>query len=336
MNGGRELGVSYTEHQYLMISSALAACIALFGAQQSDTVDLGRVFTKGEKLTYKVRSNLHSEERGGPLKTFIPQDLDINYDFTLAVTQMKTDGIAVVNYQRPTMNIIEGETVDSPPVTHVEKTKLNFNLTVSPLNELLDMQDLSKPEGKAKLRVPVAPVKPQIQGFLGQFIGEMDRMALFVGSLDSSLDFTPKLQSTKVKVGDTWKKTFAYQPQKLKGKNGKTVVQRIDFVYVYKGKVTVNGKSFQRIEADYNLDTDLSQFINDTFGVTSDDTGLDKLPLTLKSHIEFNLDPVTRDTVSALAVTEGGYQVFVTEQTSAVYESRMKGQTSLTLASRKR
>jgi hypothetical protein len=321
-----------------MIFSALAACCAFAAPPVQDTtVNLGQVYTKGEKLAYKVRSHMQAESRNLPLRTWIPEDLDISYDFTLSVLQMKSDGIAVVRYQRPTMSITEGETFTSPPKTTVEKPNLDVQLTISPINELLDMKDLSKPSKTTKAMI-ANPSKPQAQmPFIGQFISEMYRMTLFVGSLDSSLDFMPKLRTSQVKVGDTWQKTFAYQPQKLKGKNGKTVVQRIDLNYVYKGAMTVNGKKIQRVEASYNLDTDLSQFVNDSFGVTSAETGLSKLPMKLKANVEFDLDPVTHHCLEARADSEGGFEIYAESGPEGVpvSESKLKGHTVLMLAGRK-
>lgn len=320
-----------------MISTALAACLTFAAPMAQDApVELGRVFTKGEKLTYKVRSHMQARSRNLPLRTWIPEDLDINYDFTLLVDQVKPDGIAVVRYQRPTMSIITGETFTQPSKTTVEKPNLDVFLTISPINEVLDSKEVPKPK-KAKWLTSTPAGRQGLQGFVGQFIGEMYRMTLFAGSLDSSLDFMPRLQKTSVKVGDTWQKTFAYQPQKLKGKNGKTVVQRLDFTYVYKGPVTVDGKKFQRVEASYVLDTDLSSFVNDTFDVTSDDTGLKKLPMKLNSKIEFDLDMTTHHCVAARANTVGGFKVVDDESSdeNPAEESELKGHTELTLAARK-
>ena len=302
-------------------------------------VELGRVFTKGETLSYKVRSNLSAERRGGMLRTWMPEDLDINYDFSLVVEQIKADGIAVIRYKRPTMTIILGETVDAPPRPTVEKVNFDLALTLSPINEIIDVKDLAKktPPKKAPskaLRLKGIPAPQELGGVLGQFINEMYRLALFSGSFDSALDFAPKLRSTKVAVGDSWHKTVGYQPQKLKGKEGKSVVQRLDFTYTYKGMVTLNGKKFQRLEASFDHDTDLSEFINDTYDVKSEDTGIKKLPMRLKSKVEFNLDPVTHHAVLAEAQTEGGYEVYATGYEEPVLEMKLRGTTMMQLAKR--
>ncbi|HSI71928.1 MAG TPA: hypothetical protein VK934_02030 [Fimbriimonas sp.] len=312
--------------------SLLAASAAM---TQAAPVELGRVFTKGESLTYKVRSNLTAESRGLQLRTWMPEDLDINYDFTMDVEEMKTDGIAVIRYKRPTMTIIEGETSEEPAKTNKEKSNFDLRLTLSPINEILDVKDLYKPPVKKKASLRVPNTLAAQGSVIGQFVSEMYRLSLFAGSFDSALDFAPKLRNTKVAVGDTWQKTVGYQPQKMKGKSGKSVVQRLDFTYTYKGPVTVNGKKFQRVEATYDLDTDLSEFINDTFEVKESDTGIKKLPLRMKSKVQFNLDPVTHHCVLAEAETEGGYEVFASDFDNALFETRLKGRTMMQLASRK-
>jgi hypothetical protein len=306
---------------------------------QAAPVELGRVFTKGESLSYKVRSNLTAESRGMQLRTWMPEDLDINYDFTIDVEDIKTDGIAVIRYKRPTMTVIEGETADQPAKNNKEKTNFDLRMTLSPINEILDVKDLYKPPVKkkktAKFMMPSATAVAAQGGLIGQFVSEMYRLSLFAGSFDSALDFAPKLRSTKVAVGDVWQKTVGYQPQKMKGKNGKSVVQRLDFTYTYKGPVTVNGKKFQRVEASYDLDTDLAEFINDTFEVKESDTGIKKLPLRMKSKVLFDLDPVTHHCVLAQAETEGGYEIYASDFENAVIEMRLKGHTMMQLSSRK-
>jgi hypothetical protein len=269
----------------------------------------------------------------------MPEDLDINYDFSLVVEQIKADGIAVVRYKRPTMTIIEGETAEAPPKPTTEKVNFDLALTLSPINEIIDVKDLTVKKAPAKKSnkslVPAARPTPQeLGGILGQFVNEMYRLALFSGSFDSALDFAPKLRSTKVAVGDTWHKTVGYQPQKLKGKDGKSVVQRLDFTYTYKGLVTVNGKKFQRLEASFDHNTDLGEFLNDTFDVKSEDTGIKKLPMRLKSKVEFNLDPVTHHAVLAEANTEGGYEVYVSEYETPVLEMKLRGTTLMQLSKR--
>jgi hypothetical protein len=324
----------------------LAAVTALSPQAPSEPVNLGRVFAKNERLFYQVRSGLTAEQRMPALRqtTWMPEDFDINYNFTMHVQEMRQDGIAVLNYKRPSMTFIEGETMDSPPKSRTENVNLDLLLTVSPINEMIDMKDLAPPKPAARsggrsgsftIASTRGVLDDPLSEILDQFVGEMYRLTLFAGSLDSALDLSPKLNRPTVKVGDTWRRTVGYQPQRLQGKDGKSVVQRLDFEYVYKGEVTVDGKKFHRVEASYDLKTDLADFINDTFEVDAGVTGISKLPLNLKSTVKFDLDPVTRHTTLAQAETQGGYQIFVTEMRDVpVMEMRLRGRTTLTLANR--
>lgn len=312
-------------------------------APQAAPVSLGRVFTKGEFLSYAVRSGLHAERRMRGLQTWIPMDLDINYEFTTEVEALKTDGIAVVHYKRPTVTEIEGETFDHPPVKKTEKVNFDLRLTVSPFNELLEMKDLSpkKPEkkkssGTRTLNLHSAALAPQLGGVIGQFVSEVYRLSLFVGNFESALDFAPRTTFDKVAVGDTWKRTVGYQPQKLKGKGDKQAVQRLDFTYTYKGIVGGAKGKVMRVEGKMSFSTDLADFINQTFEVDSSDTGLKSVPLALETTIEFDLDPVTHHTLAARATSNGSYKLLVSEYPDdPVLEEKITGHTNLKLAGRK-
>ena len=102
--------------------------------QDSKKYTLSRKYVANEKLTYFVRGQLNAEQQTYPVKTFIPEDLEINYRFTILVKKLKADGIAAVNYKRPTMNFIEGETAVSEPKTTVIKDDDNLDLDASPVN----------------------------------------------------------------------------------------------------------------------------------------------------------------------------------------------------------
>lgn len=316
-----------------MLLPALLATVAL--SQANKPVTLSRVFVPNQHFVYDVKSHLGIESRQKGLETFMPEDYDMNYTFTLDVLKMKADGIAVVRYQRPTVTQIQGETYDSAPVTKVDKINLNYLLTISPINEVLETVEQKKlvPK-KAKWTSPALSAR---QGdAIGQFISELYRLSLFVGSLDTALDVAPKLPFTEVKVGDTWQRTVGYQPQRLKDKSGKSEVQRLDYTFVYKGPVNVNGKPFQRVTANLNLDTDLAEWANQYIPV-NEDTGeseLKKLPLKLTATIDFDLDPKTFNTVSAHATSEGGFQVFLSgSPQEAVFERKLHGQTRMNLRS---
>lgn len=322
---------------------ATLVSLAAFATQNPAPVEFHRQFVKGERAQYEVQSTLNAEVRMADLDSWIPEDLDLIYRFNYAVTEMKADGICVMRYQRPTMTEIQGETADSPPRTKVEKTNLDFELTVSPINEVLGLKDLTKkPEKKpgssgSKLNVFSPAGRAQLQAFVGQFTGEIYRIALFVGSLDSSMDFAPPLPVTEVAVGDTWKKTVGFSPQKLGSKGDKLAVQRMDFTYTYKGIVESNGKKVHRIEGALNLKTDIAAFIHQTFNVKSDVTGLKEIPMNMTSTVQYDLDLKTHQTLSASAVSSGGFGIVATVQPKKpVQEERFKARSNLILKSLKR
>lgn len=311
-------------------------------------VEFNRVFVKGETATYKVHSQMTSEQRTIELETWMPSDLDIVYTFDYEVTEMKADGICVLRYRRPEMTEVTGETADAPPRRKVEKTNLDFILTVSPINEILDLKEAPKPPAKPPARrsgggsllmraiSPMAIPEPQVQQFIGQFVGEIYRLALFVGSMDSSMDFAPVLPVTEVVPGDTWKKTVGFQPQRVKGKGNKMAVQRLDYTFTYKGVVTVNGKQYQRIEADLKVKSDLAEFIHQTFNAKPEETGLKEIPLGFDAKVLYDLDMKTHQTIRAVGSSEGGFSIVAQGFSKPVQEERFKASSTLSLLKAKR
>jgi len=324
---------------------ALVCALAVLGwtqaapppAKTEKPVTLGRVFKLGQRMKYEVRSSLQIQHRMIGLETFIPEDLDIIYSFTTEVTKMKPDGIAELRYLRPTMTQIAGETADSGPVSHVEKTNLDFLLTVTPVNDIIDEKDMTpkkkdKPKSGGSLLLRRGTPAAQIQGLIGSYVQEIYRLSLFVGSLDSSLDFSPRLPLDDVSVGDTWKRTVGYSPQKVKGKEGKASVQRLDYTYTYRGIDTWNGKKVYKITSDLNLDSDLATFFNDMFDAKPEETNLKSIPLKLKANVVFYLDAATMHTLEADASTEGGFKVVLTNMAAnAVEEQNLKGHSTMKL-----
>ncbi|MCW5940820.1 MAG: hypothetical protein KIS66_01220 [Fimbriimonadaceae bacterium] len=299
------------------------------------TTDLSRVFRKGERVQYEVNSHLLAETRAGGLSTFMPEDTDFEYRFAYQVTDLLADGIALAKYQRPTMTITESDG-EGEPERKVEKVNLDLEVRLSPINELLNVKDLGKktpPKDGIRL-VADRPLMRQ-PDMVANFVLEVHRLALFLGSLDSSLDFAPKLPFEDVAPGATWKRTVGYQPQRLG--SGKSAVQRLDLTYTYRGPTTSNGKPVLRVTADLDLDTDVAAFANQLYGTTPEESGLFRLPLRLKAGIEFDLDPATRRTLAARATSEGGFQLFVTDysKTNPILETRLKGRTSLGLLAAK-
>lgn len=329
-----------------MLLPALALSLALISPQDAKPITLSRVFPKGEKLQYTVTSNLHIEAREYGLQTFLPDDLDMNYKFTTEVKELKNDGVAIVHYLRPTITQVDGETADAGSKTTVNKVNMNFDLTVSPINAILDMKDLNPPKpkkpgktddgggddgGQKLLARRAAGVQGPLGGMLNQFIGELYRLALNIGSMDSALDFSPKLPLDEVKVGDTWKKTVSYQPQTLKGKDGKLAVQRLDYTFTYKGPVTVNGKQFYRVSANLDLKSDIGAFMNQMMGMKPAESHLKSIPLALKQEIDYDLDMATKRTVSAKSKAEGGFSINITDTEEAIQEQKLTGTTDMKL-----
>lgn len=310
----------------------------------SAPAQLSRTFAKGEKSVYDVRATLTAEVRPYELDTFMPEDLNVNYKFTTEVIALKPDGIADLRYERPTMTQIEGETYDSPPKTEVTKTNVKQLVTVSPINEILKTVDLTKNTqkkpikpgskktgkggwiGSAESRVALQPSMN-----IGVYIQEIRRLALFIGSLDSGLDFNPKLPFDAVKVGDTWKRTVGYSPQKLSG-TGKSAVQRLDYVYSYQGLKVTDGKQYQRVQVDLRIDSDVAAFFNELLQLKPSESGLKSATLKLTAQIQFDLDPKTFRTVRADARSTGSVVIERTDHPDKPeYEERIKGYTVMRL-----
>lgn len=314
-------------------------CLAVLHPAQDSPVQLARVFHQGEKDQYVVKAALQVETRPYGLQTFLPQDVDISYKFNTEVKAMKADGICEMEYHRPTITQVEGETANTPPRTTVEKLNMNALLTVSPINEILQMKDLNPPKkdkgggGRSSLALTKRGTRRSAAQDIGQFIGEVFRLSAFVGGFDSGLDFNPKLPYDAVKVGETWKRTVGYSPQKM-GATGKSAVQRLDYLYTYKGLVDVEGQKFQRVTVDLKLDTNVADYINQIYG--KEQTGLRGIKLKLNGSIDFDLDPKSFKTIRAVAKSEASVSIEVTEVPSEpVQEQHIKGTTTMSLIASK-
>lgn len=307
----------------------LAAVLAV----PTQDVDLSRLFTAGKTESYEIKSHILSEKKSAEMAFYMPEEFDVKYGFTLKVETARPDGFAVLMYERPTMTFIEGETAEHAPKSTVEKVNWKYRLTLSPINELTDVTDLTpkkadKSGGKGLYAFGVGARLPQ--DFLGRMVQELHSLAMFLGNLDSSLDFSPKLPFDEVKPGSTWKKTVSYQPRELKGSD-KQVVQRLDYTYTYVGLVDWNGKKVHRVAADLDLDTDAAKFINQALDMKPEQSGLKELRLQLKSRIEFSLDEKTRTTLGAVAQSKGGFKMVSTEDPdNAAFEEKITGTSTLT------
>ena len=309
---------------------------------RQDQVELSRTFTTGQTLSYNVKTHLLAEEKNIAMSFFLPQEFDVNYAFTMKVEDAKPDGFATVLYERPTMTFIEGETNEAPPKTTVNKSGWKLRLTLSPINEITDIKDLSEKKkddkggkgdkGGGYLFRDGIINKAAQSNFIGKMIQELQSLAMFVGGLDSALDFSPKLPLDDIKPGDTWKKTVSYQPRELKGTE-KQAVQRLDYTYTYNGLADAEGKKVHRVTAVLDLDTDAAKFINQAMDTKPEESGLKELRLQMKATIVYDLDEKTKTTLKATAESKGGFSIFVTQSPDqAVVEEKMAGKSVMTLA----
>lgn len=326
---------------------SLTAVAALANPSAPEPLEFHRKFQLGERATYEVQATLNSESRRLGTDTWMPEDLDIRYRFSYEVTRLLTDGIAVIRYRRPSITEIQGETFERGPVSKNIELNMDLEIQVSPINEILQIRDLAPkpPErpaqqaGSRPSRWAVNPVlaalgvgQPQnpLGELLGQFVGEIYRLSLFVGSLDSSLDFAPRLSFEEVRPGDSWKRTVGYSPQRLSGRSDRMAVQRLDYTFTYKGIVKSNNVDVHRIQATLDHKTDLAEFIHSSFGVKSEQTGLKAIPMEFKATIDYDLDLRTHRTLRAVGNTQGGFGVIVNQfPNQPVEEERFKGRAVL-------
>jgi hypothetical protein len=289
-------------------------------------VTLSRIFAANEKNTYRVHSKLQIQSRQEGLQVWIPEDLDLIYQFSTEVVRMKADGVVDMRYRRPSVTEIEGETFDAPPVRRNIPLNMDMLLTVSPLNRILDSKPFVRPRAARFMR----PAQAGQEGTVfGDMLGEIYRLSVFVGSMDSSLDFAPPLPISEVKPGDTWQSTVSYQPQRARGQT-KPVVQRLDFTYTYQGVVQSGSRKVHRVQGVLSLNTDLAEFFHTTLEASKAETGLSKLPLTLKATVQYDLDLKTCRTLAIRANSNGGFQIFTTESPDEpVLEQKLTGVTTM-------
>ena len=321
-----------------MVLAAVAFALTAF----SEPVDLYRQFKAGEELEYEVKSNLMVERRHYMTSTYIPDELDQNYKFTMKVVEMLADGFAKIDYKRPQMTFIFGETAFEPPRKEIEELDWRFTMTLSPVNALTDVIDLTPKKddddgdgGGGTLRALSHRAKGEVQDSVMNFMTELYRLALFVGSLDTAIDLAPRLPLFEVEPGETWEETVSYQPQKLKG-SGKVRPQRLDYTYTFVGLIEkADGTKVYRVTADLGLDTDAAPFVNDMLGMKPSESGLSKIILKIKSHIDFDLDPVTKHTLMARARSDGEAAIWITQLPTVAYiEEKIRGRTTMKLLRR--
>jgi len=320
------------------IITTTSASINLKQASSQDAISLRRTFTKGMSSEYKVAATVHNEARGRGLTTFMPSDDDINYTFYTKVLSVEA-GNAVIKYSRPTISTLvdDGQSIDPQP--HVDKLDQIEELTLSPINEVIDFKDISikkKKPGQSNKYVSPSYKRQEVNAvveFMAPFIQQVESLSVFIGQADSSVDFAPKFGLEPVKVGDTWKQTVGYEPQDLTNsdKKVKKVIQRLDLTYTYKGAQTWQGKSVLVVQADLSLDTDLAKYIEDTYNVTAEEIHLSKFPLNLTETMTYYLDPKTLQTLFGTVNSTGGFQLITTDYKDPVFEQKIKGYNEIRL-----
>ncbi|MCH8979196.1 MAG: hypothetical protein IH945_08135 [Armatimonadetes bacterium] len=319
---------------------ALAVATAL-GTQGS--VELYRQWQPHETLVYEVRTSLLIESRHYMTTIYIPDDLEHFYKFTMAVGDVTSEGFAEVDYTRPTIDVTEGETVESPPVTTVEELNEHYTLTMSPVNAITGLKDLTpkKEDDGDGRRVRLLSLGErlarEIQDPVDDYVGDLYRLALFIGNVDTAIDFGPRLPLFEIEPGEEWHVTASYQPKRLKGKPGKMAPQRLDYTYTYVGVQESDGKKIHRVTADLELDTDIAPYINDLMGMDAAESGLRGLHLKLTAHIDFDLDFETKHTLVAIARSQGELTIEITEiPTVPLVEQKLRGRTMMRIVSRKK
>ncbi len=309
----------------MLAALTLWTCGALNGSTEPTT--LAHIFRKGERSQYAVQSHLQVETRPRGLDTWIPEDLDLSYKFTTEVTDLLPDGVAKLHYQRPTFTQVSGETYDSPARTKVDRHGVDLDLTVSIANEIVSHSDHL--QRTSKWIHYDGGAQGELGAFMEDFVDDLYRLAAYTGSMDNALDFAPKLPFGKVSVGDTWKRTVCYQPQKLAGKGEKMAVQRLDYAYTYLGALDSEGRKVLRIHGTLALDSDLAAFANQS---SQSESKLKELPVKMNAEVDFDLDPSTCRTIAANARTEGSFKVVLSDDPDRpVRYVKLKGRTSMHL-----
>ncbi len=311
-------------------------------AQSGGPIELFRQWKPNTTMTYEVVSSLQTEDRDYMTSIFIPEDLDIKYQFSMQIGAVTPEGFASVTYKRPKVEVTEGETVESPPVTKIEEVNEHLILSMSPVNAITDIRDLTpqketkKKDGLSHLRPVLEMLEKQVRNPVAEFVGDFQRLALFIASPETSMDFGPALSVFEVEPGSTWEVTATYQPQKLKGKKGKMAPQRLDYKYKYIGLVESGDKQVHRVEGVLVLDTDIAPWLNDLMGTTPGQSRLRGFQLKLNTKVEFDLDKDTKNTIAARAVAAGEMAISVTDITDVpLFEERIKGRTRMRLVSTK-
>lgn len=326
-----------------MLTAALLSTVLLGQAQgataaQPAPVLVNRVFKKGEVDTYRMNALLVIEMREPGLETYMPMEVGYEYSFTTSVSALDADGNATMRYERGPTVRIDGAYGSTPERRVRESDGFKMDLVVTPINEFIKAEEVKPPAKPAprktntlRAMMQQGPGQQITDQLMGQYIMDLYRLSLFVGSFESSFDFTPKFLDSPIRVGRTWRSTISYQPQRLAGTN-RQAVQRLDMVYRYDGPMTVNGKPIQRVSATLGLDTDMAPFIAQTYGIPANQNPFRAMRMKFDSKLTFDLDPKTFKTIRARSDSTGNILV-ETKADGVIAERRLTGESNFQLVS---
>jgi hypothetical protein len=150
------------------------------------------------------------------------------------------------------------------------------------------------------------------------------------------MDFQPKLPLFEVSKGETWHETVSYAPQKLKSKNNKTVMQRLDYAYTYDGVVESGGVKVHRVSAKLVIKADMTQFLKDNYDAESlADLGLKEISYQLDANVLYDIDMKTMRTLKGVGESKGGFKIVVTQYPEdPIIDQKLTGKTTLKMVTK--
>jgi hypothetical protein len=299
------------------VAYVLAAGLVMFPPPSEPATDLSRVFAKGDHAAYEVHADLHIETLRPGSEVWLPNELEFWYRFSVDVTGLSSAGIANLHYQRPYLVQVLGERFDAPQSTERIKENLDYDLQVSPANEIIEAKALNGATSKVESDDLIAHGWSRSQGpAFDDYRAEFMRLAMFVGGVDNSLDLAPRLPFAPVRLGDTWRRTVSFVPRRAAGPDEPNT-KRVDFVYTYVGTRKSARGAVDRIHATLHLAEDLGG-------------GNERMPMTLDAEADFDLDPKTRKTLYVAAKSTGEIRCFANEEDRDPIEiDRLKAETRM-------
>ena len=317
-----------------MVTSLLAA--AVMGQAAAQPTDLSRVFTKGETFRYQVRTELIIERKFPAFgeQTAVPESQGLEFTSSLEIKEVKGGGFATAIYRRPFMTLVLGETAAEPERRQRINTNFNLQMDISPINEVTALKDLNPPARPARpgggsmnqlnVMMPQEDPRASIGAFVEQFAGALYQFAFGVSSIDDGIDLSPKLPYEPVVVGEMWKRTVGFAPQRS-GTGGRVENRRFDIEFTYAGPVQRNGRTMLLVNGLLKVDGDVAGFINQDAGRGAADTGIREFALKMEAKIAFYLEPKTRHTVEADVTTQGSMRLVVTQTATPLMEEKFSG-----------